>query len=116
MREDDINVAIRVMLETFISAQKLSVAKSMRKAFRKYITYKKDYNELLFHASLYFVLNVCIFVDLSNILTVLVKEQTQVIMLKTGNDHPETVEVSCEDFETRARELSILITISLFVY
>ena len=51
VREDDVNVAIRVLLETFISAQKLNVAKTMRNSFHKYITYKKDYNQLLFHVS-----------------------------------------------------------------
>lgn len=51
VREDDINLAIRVLLDTFISAQKLSVARAMRASFRKYITYKKDHNELLLHVS-----------------------------------------------------------------
>jgi DNA replication licensing factor MCM2 len=51
VRDDDINVAIRVLLETFISAQKLSVARTMRNSFQKYITYKKDFNQLLFHVS-----------------------------------------------------------------
>ena len=33
VREDDVNMAIRVMLETFIDTQKFSVMRNMRKVF-----------------------------------------------------------------------------------
>ena len=45
--EEDVDVAIRVMLESFIAAQKLSAQKQMERKFRKYITYKQDVNDLL---------------------------------------------------------------------
>lgn len=45
--EEDVDVAIRVMLESFIAAQKLSNQKQMERKFRKYITYKQDVNDLL---------------------------------------------------------------------
>ncbi len=48
--EDDVNVAIRVMLESFIGAQKYAVKAALRKKFEKYLTYKEDSNELLLHA------------------------------------------------------------------
>merc|ERR1711983_1757 len=45
--EDDVNMAMRVMLEGFIDTQKYSVMKAMRKNFSRYLTYKRDNNELL---------------------------------------------------------------------
>ena len=47
VREDDVNMAIRVMLESFIDTQKFSVMKSMKRNFARYLTYKRDNNELL---------------------------------------------------------------------
>ena len=44
---EDVDVAIRVMLESFIASQKLSVQKQMQRRFRKYITYKQDLNEIV---------------------------------------------------------------------
>ena len=45
--EDDVNMAIRVMLESFIDTQKYSVMKTMKKTFSRYLSYKRDNNELL---------------------------------------------------------------------
>merc|ERR1712013_911073 len=45
--EDDVNMAMRVMLESFIDTQKYSVMKNMKRNFTKYLSYKKDNNELL---------------------------------------------------------------------
>jgi DNA replication licensing factor MCM2 len=47
VHDDDINMAIRVMLESFIDTQKFSVMRSMRKVFARYLSYKRDNNELL---------------------------------------------------------------------
>ncbi|XP_037949487.1 DNA replication licensing factor Mcm2 [Teleopsis dalmanni] len=46
--EVDVNMAIRMMLESFIEAQKFSVMKKMRSTFQKYLAFKKDHSELLF--------------------------------------------------------------------
>jgi DNA replication licensing factor MCM2 len=54
VRDDDLNVAIRVMLESFISAQKFSVRRSLRRGFQPYLTQNKDFNELMMHALLQF--------------------------------------------------------------
>ena len=40
-------MAMRVMLESFIDTQKYSVMKTMRKSFSRYLTFKRDNNELL---------------------------------------------------------------------
>merc|ERR1711915_251988 len=45
--EDDVNMAMRVMLESFIDTQKYSVMKTMKKNFTRYLSYKRDNNELL---------------------------------------------------------------------
>lgn len=47
-RSDDIDMAIRVMLESFFSAQKFSVMRNLKRAFSKYLTFAKDSDELLF--------------------------------------------------------------------
>ncbi|KHN03280.1 DNA replication licensing factor mcm2 [Glycine soja] len=47
--QEDVDMAIRVLLESFISTQKFGVQKALQKSFRKYMTFKKDYNELLLY-------------------------------------------------------------------
>ena len=39
--EDDVNLAMRVVLESFIETQKFTIARQMRKTFSKYLSYKK---------------------------------------------------------------------------
>jgi DNA replication licensing factor MCM2 len=45
--DDDLNMGIRVMLNSFISTQKYSVARELKKKFGIYLTYKKDSNDAL---------------------------------------------------------------------
>lgn len=45
--DDDLNMGIRVMLNSFISTQKYSVARELKKKFSIYLTYKKDSNDAL---------------------------------------------------------------------
>ncbi|XP_076891178.1 DNA replication licensing factor MCM2-like [Bidens hawaiensis] len=47
--QEDVDMAIRVMLESFISTQKFGVQKALKKSFKKHIIHKKDYNELVMH-------------------------------------------------------------------
>jgi DNA replication licensing factor MCM2 len=47
VNEDDVNMAIRVTIESFIDTQKYSITKTMKKNFAKYLTYRRDHNELL---------------------------------------------------------------------
>ncbi|XP_033608678.1 DNA replication licensing factor Mcm2 isoform X2 [Cryptotermes secundus] len=49
VQEDDVNMAIRMMLESFVETQKYSVMKSMKNTFQKYLSFKKDNSELLFY-------------------------------------------------------------------
>jgi DNA replication licensing factor MCM2 len=48
VQDVDVNMAIRMMLESFISAQKFSVMKKMQVTFQKYLSFQKDTSELLF--------------------------------------------------------------------
>lgn len=46
---DDVDMAVRVMLQSFIGAQKFQIKKQLSKRFQKYLTYKRDSDELLFY-------------------------------------------------------------------
>ncbi|XP_014218789.1 DNA replication licensing factor Mcm2 [Copidosoma floridanum] len=50
IREEDMNIAIQMGLESFVETQKYNVMKQMRNSFQKYLTYEKDHNELLYFA------------------------------------------------------------------
>ena len=45
--EDDVNMAMRVMLEGFIDTQKYSDMQAMKKKFARYLSYKRANNEML---------------------------------------------------------------------
>ncbi|VDO57501.1 unnamed protein product [Onchocerca flexuosa] len=47
--DEDVDVAVRIILESFISTQKASVMRQMRKNFERYIFVSRDHNELLLY-------------------------------------------------------------------
>ncbi|CAH0552587.1 unnamed protein product [Brassicogethes aeneus] len=49
VQDVDVNMAVRMMLESFVETQKYSVMKSMRQVFQRYLLFKKDHSELLFY-------------------------------------------------------------------
>jgi len=87
--EDDVNMAIRVMLESFIDTQKYSVMKTMKKNFARYLSYKKDNNELLL-----FILR-----GLAN--------ETATYMRNRYGTEQEVVEINEKDLAEKARQISI---------
>jgi len=87
--EDDINMAIRVTLEAFVSTQKHSVAKSMKRTFKSYLSYKKDNNELLLH-----------------LLNNLSKEAALYMRNRYGSAE-ELVEINEKDLTDKARAINI---------
>ncbi|CAH2312020.1 DNA replication licensing factor MCM2 [Pelobates cultripes] len=87
--EDDVNMAIRVMLESFIDTQKFSVMRSMRKTFARYLAFRRDNNELLLF-----------------ILKQLVAEQVTYQRNRYGAQQ-DTVEVSEKDLVDKARQINI---------
>ncbi|XP_042236429.1 DNA replication licensing factor mcm2-like [Homarus americanus] len=90
VHEDDVNMAIRVMLESFIDTQKFSVMRAMKKNFVRYLSFKRDNNELLFF-----------------LLRQLVHEQTTYMHSRYGPDH-DVVQVSEKDLLDRARQINIM--------
>lgn len=90
VHEDDVNMAIRVMLESFIDTQKFSVMRAMKKNFSRYLSFKRDNNELLFF-----------------LLRQLVHEQTTYMRSRYGPDH-DVVQVSEKDLLDRARQINIM--------
>jgi DNA replication licensing factor MCM2 len=95
VRDDDMDMSIKMMLESFIVAQKFSVRRSLRRSFAKFITSGEDRAHLLLH----------ILQDMMR------KEQMyQVIRLRQKNlseDLLDTLEVSLEELQNRARERRI---------
>nr|CAD7408822.1 unnamed protein product [Timema poppensis] len=87
--EDDINMAIRMMLESFIETQKYSVMKSMKNTFQKYLSFKKDNSELLYY-----------------ILRQMTLDQLTYIRCLRGPD-ATTIELNEKDFIDRARLIDI---------
>merc|ERR1719346_606271 len=92
VREDDVNMAIRVMLESFIDTQKFSVMKSMKRNFARYLTYKRDNNELLLF-----------------ILRQLTQETVAYNRTRYGreDEDQEVVEVSENDLLDKAKQINI---------
>lgn len=99
VREDDINTAIAVMLESFFASQKYSLMRQLRRRFHKYLAYRKDDNELLFY-----------------VLSGLVRDYaaTQMVLRPSKSDSLgsstqalKQVEVDLDDFEARAREMNV---------
>jgi len=95
VRDDDMDASIRMMLGSFIDAQKFSVRRALRRSFAKFITSGEDRAHLLLH----------ILQDMFR------KEQMyQVIRQRQQNRSPdeiEVLEVPMDELESRARERRI---------
>lgn len=100
MNDEDVNVAIGVMLRSFIATQKQALQKQLAKKFSKYTNYQRDFNHLLLDA-----------------LRALLREKIahDSVMEKhfrgggsQGAAAPETVEVDLAQLEAKARDLGVL--------
>merc|ERR1711972_1268055 len=49
VRSDDVDMAIRIMLESFLQTQKKSIQETLKKHFKQYLNYSKDTDQLLLH-------------------------------------------------------------------
>ncbi|PKI82794.1 Mcm2p [Malassezia vespertilionis] len=92
VRTDDIDVAIRTMVESFVNAQKMSVKRALERGFRKYIHKARDRDELL-----------------AFLLGGIVKDRMRFNQYGSRRraDTPTTITVPLPEFEKRARELDI---------
>lgn len=89
VQEDDVNMAIRATLESFVDTQKFSVTRSMRRAFSRYLVYKKDSDELLLF-----------------VLKQLFREAASFMRIRYGALQ-EVVEIPVADFKEKSRLLNI---------
>lgn len=93
VRDDDVNVAISLMLHSFLQAQKFSVRTSLERGFRRYITRATDFNQLLMSE-----------------LQKLMRDNLTYNMMRRGRipeDEEPTLEVPLSELEERAAELRI---------
>ncbi|KAF8400104.1 hypothetical protein HHK36_015979 [Tetracentron sinense] len=89
--QEDVDMAIRVLLDSFISTQKFGVQKSLQKSFKKYMTFKKDYNELLLY-----------------LLRGLVKDALHFEEIVSGSTAGIThIEVKVEELQSKAQDYEI---------
>lgn len=89
VRQDDIDHAISVTIQSFISAQKHSVKKQLSKVFEKYLNLDKDSFELLNH-----------------ILSELQMEHMRYQYYR-GLSMPETIEIDVEEFAVKASDVGV---------
>ncbi|KAJ1674924.1 MCM DNA helicase complex subunit, partial [Spiromyces aspiralis] len=90
VRSDDVEVAIRVVLESFISAQKLSVKKPLRRVFAKYLTARRD-----------------VFEALHFVLSRLIQDKLTFYQYAHSGRLPAEVRIPREEFESQARSMQI---------
>ncbi|KAJ2854044.1 MCM DNA helicase complex subunit [Coemansia erecta] len=90
VRNDDVEVAIRVALEGFISAQKQSVMRALRRKFSKYLYARRDHFELLYY-----------------LLGKLVQEKLTFHALRFAGAIPESVEIAKAEFESQAAAFGV---------
>ncbi|CAF1593800.1 unnamed protein product [Adineta ricciae] len=95
VNDDDINVAIQIVLQSFIDAQKYGIMRTMKKVFQRYLTYKKDNNEFLLF-----------------LLKQLFQESLAFQRNRYGADRVASaaaaIKISEEDLKSRARQYSVL--------
>lgn len=89
VQDVDVNMAIRMMLESFIAAQKFSVMKKMQATFQRYLCYQRDHSELLFF-----------------ILRQLTLDQIAYIRYKNG-PKATLVEITEKDLQDRAKQINV---------
>ncbi|KAG6911108.1 MCM DNA helicase complex subunit [Tephrocybe rancida] len=89
VRADDIDLAIEVAVGSFVSAQKMSIKKTLQRGFRKYLTQSKDHEELL-----------------AFLLGGMIKDKARFYQLQR-HEQPELVTVKLADLEERAKEHDI---------
>ncbi|KAJ4462471.1 putative DNA replication licensing factor MCM2 [Paratrimastix pyriformis] len=123
VHQDDVNLAIRVLLESYIASQKYTIMGALRKQFSRFITYKRDSNDLL----LYMLNDMC----RAHTAHLQFERQFRLQQKRTrsgelakrapasgtqqqpqGDEEDQThgplvVEIPCEEFESRAEEHNV---------
>ncbi|RDX48006.1 MCM-domain-containing protein [Lentinus brumalis] len=89
VRADDIDLAISVAVGSFVSAQKMSIKRTLERGFRKYLTQARDHEELL-----------------AFILGQIVKEKARFYQLQRYQQ-PDSITIKVSELEERAKEHDI---------
>lgn len=89
VNDEDVNSAIRIILESFVETQKFSIMRGMRKTFSRYLNFRKDNNELLLF-----------------ILRQLVSDHSSFLRNRFG-EIQEYVEIPEKDLADKAKTISI---------
>merc|ERR1712157_306813 len=100
VRSDDVDMAIRIMLESFIDTQKKSIQISLKKYFKQYLNYDKDTNQLMLH-----LLNEEIDEELK--WKQMTSRQSNLDGQADGDSQVESIEINLKDFESRIAAVSI---------
>ncbi|KAG5448954.1 MCM DNA helicase complex subunit [Clonorchis sinensis] len=90
VNDDDVNMALRVMLESFVSTQKFSVMKSMRQTFSRFLSFRRDNQELLLF-----------------LLKQLVHDRIAFQRVRHAGDQEWRVEIPERDLIDRAKQINI---------
>ncbi|CAH8441491.1 unnamed protein product [Schistosoma turkestanicum] len=90
VNEDDVNMALRVMLESFVSTQKFSVMKSMRQTFSRFLSYRRDNQELLLF-----------------LLKQLVQDRLAFERVRHAGSQEWRIEITEREFSERAKQINI---------
>ncbi|PIN12143.1 DNA helicase [Handroanthus impetiginosus] len=89
--QEDVDMAIRVLLDSFISTQKFGVQKALQKSFKRYMIFKKDFNAIVLH-----------------LLRVLVKDALHFEEIASGSStNLSYVDVKIEDLQNKALDYGI---------
>jgi len=89
VRQDDVDTAIKVVLESFLQAQKVAVRRQLQRSFRKYLIFGEDAGLLLMHQ-----------------LKKLVEEQERLDLYSGRGASKETI-VPISSLEKRAKDVNI---------
>ena len=97
VRSDDVDMAIRVMLTSFIQTQKKSIQETLRRHFKQYLNFAKDSNSLILH-----------------LLTQEVDDELQFMQMSARRDGGDedaadlrTVTVQLRDLQERIEEMNL---------
>ncbi|RIB10881.1 minichromosome maintenance 2 [Gigaspora rosea] len=87
---NDLDVAIDIVLQSFFSSQKFSIASKLKKCFAQYINKAKDQQELLLH-----------------VLNSLVREKLRIHRANIANARDPNIHISVSEFRTQAENHNI---------
>jgi DNA replication licensing factor MCM2 len=90
VRLDDVDVALKMMLDSFLMTQKYAVARDLTRKFARYLTHERDIVHLLLH-----------------VLDRLVREKWQYLQLVQTQASFSDVSISKAQLEAEAREFNI---------